>query len=151
MDWRIRPSTPEDAPAALAIWRSATGEAGHDFLSDSDRASIDGEVATMLPGLQYDLAVDGTGRPLAFVIGDADTIDALFVDPAAQGHGIGRAMVERFAAGKPVVRLDVNEANAPARQFYEHIGFAGTGRSERDGRGRPYPLLHMERASRTRR
>ena len=147
MIWHVRRSTAADAPAALAIWRAATGESGHDFLSVEDRAAIDAEVAAMLPGLAYDLAAAEDGQPLAFMIAEGDTIDALFVAPAAQGRGIGRSMVERFAAGKPVVRLDVNEANVPARSFYEGIGFTITGRSERDGQGRPYPLLHLERRS----
>jgi putative acetyltransferase len=40
---------------------------------------------------------------------------------------------------------DVNEQNAQAVGFYEHMGFTRTGRSPLDGQGRPYPLIHLAR------
>ncbi|MNN83835.1 putative N-acetyltransferase YjaB [compost metagenome] len=40
-------------------------------------------------------------------------------------------------------QLDVNEQNAQALGFYLHQGFEVVGRSETDGMGQPYPLLHM--------
>ncbi len=39
--------------------------------------------------------------------------------------------------------LDVNEQNPKALGFYLHEGFEVIGRSETDGLGQPYPLLHM--------
>jgi len=41
-------------------------------------------------------------------------------------------------------RLDVNEQNPQALGFYLHEGFEVIGRSETDGLGQPYPLLHMK-------
>lgn len=43
-------------------------------------------------------------------------------------------------------KVDVNEENPEAIGFYEHFGFKLIGRSELDGSGKPYPILHMERA-----
>lgn len=40
--------------------------------------------------------------------------------------------------------VDVNEQNAGAHAFYKKYGFVQTGRSELDGAGKPYPLIHME-------
>ena len=42
---------------------------------------------------------------------------------------------------------DVNEQNLQAVGFYEHLGFVPIGRSERDGQGRAYPLIHLRSAS----
>jgi ribosomal protein S18 acetylase RimI-like enzyme len=42
--------------------------------------------------------------------------------------------------------LDVNEQNLQAVGFYRHMGFEIVGRSELDGAGKPYPLLHMRRS-----
>jgi putative acetyltransferase len=39
--------------------------------------------------------------------------------------------------------LDVNEQNPQALGFYFKQGFEVIGRSEVDGMGQPYPLLHM--------
>ena len=38
----------------------------------------------------------------------------------------------------------VNEPNPSARGFYEHVGFAVCGRSERDEQGGPFPILYMK-------
>jgi putative acetyltransferase len=45
----------------------------------------------------------------------------------------------------PALILDVNEQNPPAAGFYARQGFVVVGRSETDGEGRPFPLLHLNR------
>jgi putative acetyltransferase len=39
--------------------------------------------------------------------------------------------------------VDVNEQNPQGVGFYRHMGFEQVGRSELDGQGNPFPLLHM--------
>ncbi|SLJ82783.1 putative acetyltransferase [Mycobacteroides abscessus subsp. abscessus] len=39
----------------------------------------------------------------------------------------------------------MNEDNPTARKFYAAKGFEEIGRSEIDGQGRPFPLLHLRR------
>lgn len=39
--------------------------------------------------------------------------------------------------------VDVNEQNPQGVAFYQHMGFVQVGRSERDGQGNAFPLLHM--------
>ncbi|WP_245365471.1 GNAT family N-acetyltransferase [Chryseobacterium scophthalmum] len=36
-----------------------------------------------------------------------------------------------------------NEENPQAIDFYEKMGFRKTGRSQKDGSGKDYPLIHM--------
>ncbi|AWI29425.1 GNAT family N-acetyltransferase [Streptomyces tirandamycinicus] len=51
-------------------------------------------------------------------------IGGLFVDPRAQGRGVGRELVQHAAALLGAeLRLEVFEANARARGFYERMGF----------------------------
>ena len=69
----------------------------------------------------------------------------LFVDPAAQRRGVGTALLEDVASQLGELRLDVNEQNPSARAFYEAKGFREVGRSDVDGQGRPFPLLHLRR------
>ena len=54
-------------------------------------------------------------------------VDALYVAPEHQGRGVGRRLLstsfERLRAeGAENARVVVLAANAPARQFYEHMG-----------------------------
>lgn len=57
---------------------------------------------------------------------------AIYVDPEAQGQGVGRALMDAAvrdltARGFGEVVLWVFEANAPARAFYERLGWTPDG------------------------
>ena len=68
----------------------------------------------------------------------------LFVDPAFRGMGLGRHLVEYAIDRLHVTRVDVNEQNEQAAGFYARLGFRYVSRSETDGSGKPYPILHLE-------
>ena len=141
----IRRSRPADGERVVAIWRDAV-DATHHFLAPADRIAIEAEVSAVLPGLDLWLAVDDDDRAVGFMALDAGHVDALFVDPAAHGSGIGRALIDyalALQAGDAPLTTDVNAQNEGAVAFYRRLGFVPTGRSERDGQGRPYPLVHM--------
>lgn len=138
----IRETRKGDGDRVVDIWRRAV-DAMHDFLTPADRAAIEEEVSGFLPSAPLHLAVDDQDRPLAFMLLDAGHMEALFVDPAARGKGLGAALVRHALALHPGLTTDVNEQNGQAVGFYEHLGFERTGRSALDGQGRPYPLLHL--------
>lgn len=138
----LRKSTPADGVAVVDIWRRAV-DATHHFLTPEDRRDIDAEVLGFLPAATLDLAVDERGRPVAFMLLDGDRMEALFVDPDHRGGGVGRALVQDALRRHPGLATDVNEQNAQAVGFYERLGFERIGRSERDGQGRAYPLIHL--------
>lgn len=138
----IRRSRPEDGPHAVAIWRAAV-DATHGFLTPDHRAEIDLLVQDFLPKADLWLAVDADDRAIGFMLAGNGHMDALFIDPAHHGAGIGRALVAHALAESPLLTTDVNEQNPGARAFYERLGFVVTGRSETDDHGRPYPLLHL--------
>src|SRR4051812_44842078 len=127
----IRTSTPEDSDRAIEIWRASVN-ATHDFLSEEDRAAIDLEVCDFLPQTELWLAVDESQRSLGFMILDAPKVEGLFIDPAARGSGVGRALIAHASTFDPELTVDVNEQNPQAIGFYEHLGFIATGRSEVD-------------------
>jgi putative acetyltransferase len=136
----LRPNEPSDAASLLQIWREAV-DATHDFLSLQDRATIDPLVADYVRDAQLTVAVLN-GKPVAFMGVTGQGIDSLFIAPEAHGLGIGRLLADGVT--RPTT-VDVNERNVRAVAFYRRLGFRPTGRSERDGDGRPYPLLHMRR------
>lgn len=143
---RLRPGTAADVPRALAIWRAAV-DATHGFLAAEHRAEIDSLVAErFLPAAELILAEDASGTVQGFLVMDGDMIDALFVDPAVHGLGIGTLLVEHALSLVPGVRVDASEQADNALPFYEARGFVRTGRSETDPDGRPYPLVHLRHA-----
>lgn len=139
---RIRKSTEADGTRVLDIWRGAV-DATHHFLSDDDRRAIETEVVAFLPGAPLDLAVDDDDRAIAFMLLDGSHMEALFVDPAHHGAGVGRLLVEEAIRRHPDLSTDVNEQNEAAAGFYERLGFERCGRSALDGQGRAYPLIHL--------
>lgn len=140
---RIRSSRPEDSPRLFEIWRSAV-EATHGFVAAEHLAIIDKQVREeYLPSAVLHVAVDAADRPVGFMGSAGDMIESLFVDPAYHGRGVGRRLIELARASGRTLTVDVNEQNTGARQFYERLGFEVIGRSELDGSGMPYPLLHL--------
>lgn len=140
---RIRKGRPNDLPRALEIWRT-TVDATHGFLTPEDRAEIEVMVANdFLPNVELWLAVDAADRPLGFLVIDGTMIDALFVDPAHHGRGIGTFLLDHALALVPGASVDASEQASNALPFYEARGFVRTGRSETDPQDRPYPLVHL--------
>lgn len=139
----IRISRPDDGERAIEIWRHAI-DATHHFLTPEDRQAIDAMVCDFLPKVPLWLAVDANDYPLAFMFIDNGHMEALFVDSAYLGMGIGAMLVRHGLALHPSMTTDVNEQNVQASGFYEKMGFQRTGRSALDGQGRPYPLIHLK-------
>lgn len=144
----IRVGTAADVPRALEIWRAAV-DATHGFLSAEHRVEIDQLVAEQfLPNVPLWLAVDGADRPQGFLVMDGEMIDALFVDPAVHGRGIGTALVDHALTLAPHALVDASEQASNAAPFYESRGFFRIGRSETDPHGRPYPVIHFRHPGR---
>ncbi|KSB88832.1 acetyltransferase [Caulobacter vibrioides] len=140
-----RQSFPDDGDRVVEIWRRAV-DATHDFLKPEDRAAIEAEVAGFLPTAPMWLAVGDDDVAVAFMFVEGAHMQALFVDPDHRGTGVGRNLVTLALAMQPNLTTDVNEQNAQALGFYERMGFVPTGRSETDGQGRSYPLIHLRKA-----
>lgn len=143
---KIRRSTSNDVDRVLQIWRDAV-DATHHFLSQEDRAAIEDEVVSFLPNVPLWLAIDEYDRSLGWMLLDEERMEALFIDPASRGEGVGRALVQHALSLHTTIFTDVNEQNLQAVGFYKHLGFVPVGRSELDGQGRAYPLIHLRSAS----
>ena len=142
---RIRRGDSDDVPRALEIWRTAV-DLTHGFLTPQDRAEIDVMVAEeFLPKAELWLAMNGDDYPIGFLVMDGDMIDALFIDPAFHGQGFGTALLDHALTLSPDATVDASEQATNALPFYLSRGFRIVGRSETDGQGRPYPLIHLAR------
>ena len=145
----IRPARPDELEALAILWERSV-RATHDFLTADDIEALRPDVHQALAGEGLELWVlaDAGDAPVGFMGLAGDDIAALFLDPACRGRGGGRRLVEHAQALRGGdLTVDVNEQNAAAVRFYEAVGFVVAGRSPVDDAGRPFPLLHMRRAS----
>ena len=132
-----------DAVALVGIWRRAV-LATHDFLAPSHFSEIEQIVAEVyVPNAQLWVAHHTEAGPVGFMGLTGNHVDTLFIDPDVRGKGIGKTLLAHAQGMCGPLTVDVNEQNAQAVGFYRKMGFEQTGRSELDGDGRPYPLLHM--------
>ena len=133
---------PAEYPRLVAIWRSAV-EATHHFLAESDREAIENQLAeNYFPHVRLTVA-DVDGHAIGFAGTAGERLEMLFVHADARGHGVGSALLQHAIAEQQIRLVDVNEQNEQAAEFYTRRGFVVTGRSDVNGEGRPYPLLHM--------
>lgn len=142
----IRMSRPSEATEIIQIWRNSV-DATHDFLTTQDRQAIEKEVIGFFSETPVWVATNQDDRPLGFMFLHEGHLEALFIDAAARGLGVGKRLITHALALHPDLSVDVNEQNQQAVGFYQHMGFQVTGRSERDSQGRPYPLLHLSKAN----
>ncbi|MBM4443426.1 MAG: GNAT family N-acetyltransferase [Candidatus Rokubacteria bacterium] len=66
---------------------------------------------------------EAAGRIVAIMVLRGESLDQLYVAPAAQRLGIGRKLLEHAKARRRRLRLFTFAANEPARAFYERHGF----------------------------
>ena len=131
----------------IEIWEASV-RASHHFLQEEDIAALRPLVLEHYFDAVALYCAKQNGTIVGF-IGVADgNIEMLFVAPAYMGQGVGRQLVDHAIAELGASRVDVNEQNPGALDFYRRMGFTQVGRSPLDGQGKPYPLLHLALAPR---
>ncbi|EIV2085349.1 TPA: acetyltransferase [Klebsiella aerogenes] len=143
---KIRMSRPSEAEDIIQIWKSSV-DATHDFLTTHDRQEIEKEVVGFFSETPVWVATNDEDLPLGFMFLHDGHLEALFVDAAARGLGVGNQLISHALALHPDLSVDVNEQNQQAVGFYQHLGFQVSGRSGQDSQGRPYPLLHLRKGN----
>lgn len=133
----------EEYAALVDIWRSAV-RATHDFLDEADFARIESRLASDYFPAVHLIVAEKDGKPVGFAGVLDGALEMLFVSDSARGQGVGSALLAEAVTRQAVSEVDVNEQNRGAHGFYVSKGFVQIGRSELDGDGRPYPIIHME-------
>ncbi|MDH0300554.1 MULTISPECIES: GNAT family N-acetyltransferase [unclassified Pseudomonas] len=135
-----------DYPQLARIWEASV-RATHDFLPEHYILLLrDHVLHKYLDAVMLVCCRDSKQRILGFAGAANGRVDLLFVDPEFRGQGVGQRLLQHAVAELNAERLDVNEQNSQALGFYLHEGFEVVGRSDTDGLGQPYPLLHMRLA-----
>ncbi len=139
----IVPAIPSDYKEITDVWQASV-KATHHFLPSDFTENLREQVETVyLPMVQLYCAKNEDGKILGF-LGVADQkIEMLFLDPDARGKGLGKQLTEFAIQALKANAVDVNEQNEQAVGFYLKMGFKQIGRSEKDGQGNDYPILHL--------
>jgi putative acetyltransferase len=141
----LRGFSEADLAALIDLWVAAWNEAGLPIDFDSRRSWLfDHLHGLRADGAEIVVGLDASEKPAGFVTIDpiSGYLDQLCVAPAERGSGLASALLNEAKRRSPgVVELDVNEANARARGFYEREGFwvVGHGVSPHSG----LPTLRM--------
>lgn len=133
--------TEEDYETLAGIWEHSV-MATHNFLKKEDFDEIKAAlIPDYFPNVDLYAIVD-KGAYAGFIGLSPNTIEMLFIDNDRRGQGYGSALIE-FAKQRGATKVDVNEQNPSALNFYKAKGFRVLSRDETDDAGRPYPILHL--------
>jgi len=143
MTINIVPATADDYPLLIKLWEASV-RATHDFLTETHISTLRKQIQEVyMPQLPLWIATSEDGVALGFMGCHERRVEMLFVSPQSRGTGVGKALMQYAIAELAVNEVDVNEQNPQAVGFYLHRGFELVGRSELDGEGNPFPLLHL--------
>ncbi|WP_035697199.1 GNAT family N-acetyltransferase [Glycomyces tenuis] len=152
----IRAARDGDAPRIAAIWHEAWGDGHAGLVPEELYAHRTGK--SFLPRARARIArtrvaeVDGVIVGFTTVVDDE--VEQVFVDRAARGTGVARALLRDAetvvrAAGHRRAWLAVVDGNARAQAFYQRAGWRDVGaidyRAEIPGGAIPVPTRRYER------
>ncbi len=133
-----------DYDALAGVWCESV-KATHDFLATDDMAFYHLRIRSeYLPHVDVYAIRNDDGELIAFIGLSTDNIEMLFVHPYEMGKGYGSLLLGFAVKEKGIKKVDVNEQNRKAFEFYQKHGFSIVGRDTTDGEGKPYPILHLE-------
>lgn len=138
----IRPRQPADHAALLDIWHRAV--LTHDFLGAEDVRALHVQMDDVyLDAVDIRVLLGAQQQVLVFIRLTDSHVEMLFVDPDCNGQGVRSQLLDDARERCGALTVDFNEQNPAAHGFYRRYGFHDIGRSETDGGGWPFPLVHM--------
>ncbi|MEN9302013.1 MAG: putative N-acetyltransferase YjaB [Bacteroidota bacterium] len=141
--FKIEKYTDIDRDQILNIWEKSV-LATHDFLNQTDFEEIKQLVQTFNFN-DFEVYCLKQNNQVSGFIGLAEKkIEMLFFSPEYIGKGLGRKLTDFAITELKADKVDVNEQNTNAVEFYKKIGFKTYERTEKDDQGREYPLLRMK-------
>ena len=138
----IRKIKVTDYPRLMEIWESAVLST-HDFLKEEDFLYYKERLPVYFQYVNL-FGFELEGILLGFMGIAEGNLEMLFIDNKYRGAGIGKKLITYAIDNLQVTKVDVNEQNVQAVDFYEYMGFNIYKRSNLDGEGKEYPILHMQ-------
>ena len=140
----IFPVPKSDYLEIIEVWESSV-RATHHFLSEEDIQYFKPLILNQyLDAVTLYCTKDANGRITGFAGIVDKKIEMLFVHSNERGKAYGKLLLRHAMSEFDALKVDVNEQNAQAVGFYEHMGFEVISRSPLDSLGKPFPLLHMQ-------
>lgn len=132
----------------LGVWERSV-LATHHFLTPVDFEEIK-ELVKSIDFNELDVfCLTIEGRVLGFVGVLDRKVEMLFLDPDFFGQGLGKKLLMFALTQLGADKIDVNEQNTRAVEFYRRSGFQTFEKTDIDDQGRNYPLLRMKLADRS--
>lgn len=132
----------KDYEKLIAVWESSV-RATHHFLSEKDIITYRSLILTEYFDQVQLYCVKVEEEIMGFIGLHGKFIHMLFIHPDARGKGLGKTLIDFTKKEHGANTVDVNEQNEEAVGFYQKLGFVIIERSERDGAGKPFPILSM--------
>lgn len=123
-----------DLEQVSEIWLEANVQA-HDFIPGRYWEGRLEAVKQLLPQAELYVWEDGDNEIRGFIGLNGEHIEGIFVRPAAQSQGVGRALLDRAKEAHGRLSLNVYRKNDRAAAFYRREGFRvwGGGLDEHTG------------------
>ncbi|ATL43376.1 GNAT family N-acetyltransferase [Elizabethkingia sp. HX WHF] len=137
----IREANSEDYADVIRVWEASV-RATHHFLDPEDITFYKSIIPEALPQVKL-FIYEIEGQVAGFMGVSGNTLDMLFIDPAYRRKGIGSKLFQYAQSEFQISKVDVNEQNQQAVDFYLKTGFVQTGRRATDDFGKAYPILEM--------
>ena len=138
----IRKIKVTDYPRLIEIWESAVLST-HDFLKEEDFLYYKERLPVYFQYVNL-FGFEHEGILIGFMGIAEGNLEMLFIDNKYRGAGIGKKLITYAIDNLQVTKVDVNEQNVQAVGFYEYMGFNIYKRSNLDGEGKEYLILHMQ-------
>ncbi|WP_313580166.1 GNAT family N-acetyltransferase [Chishuiella sp.] len=143
MSFNIENYNVEYKQQILDVWEKSVLETHH-FLNKKDFIEIkeflynfDFEILDVYCLIENEIVI-------GFLALQNKKIEMLFLDPKFIGKGLGKKMLDFAVLTLHANKVDVNEQNNHAKEFYEKFGFKIYERTEKDDLGKDYPILKMK-------
>lgn len=137
----IREANSEDYANVIRVWEASV-RATHHFLDPEDITFYKSIIPEALPQVKL-FIYEIEGQVAGFMGVSGNTLDMLFINPAYRRKGIGSKLFQYAQSEFQISKVDVNEQNQQAVDFYLKTGFVQTGRRATDDFGKAYPILEM--------
>lgn len=142
-DFKIERYNDNYRQQVLSVWENSV-LATHNFLTSSDFEEIK-DLVKNINFNDFEVFCLTRGSAVIGFIGVADKkVEMLFLDPNFFGQRLGSKLLDFSIRQLNADKVDVNEQNQNAVNFYQKFGFQTFERTEKDDQGRNYPLLRMK-------